>query len=80
MWRNHPFSQRNKTIERAVGVGVEGNREDGGVGQNLKKRGVGNIGGVNKIGGLGPHLATMHYFIFKKFLTHKEYLLILGEF
>ena len=52
MWHNHPFSQRNKTIERAVGVGVEGNREDGGVGQNLKKKGgVGNIGGVHKIEG-----------------------------
>ena len=41
MWRDHPFSQRNKTTERAVGVGVGGNKEEGGggggVGQNLKK-------------------------------------------
>ena len=40
MWWDHPFSQRNKAIERAVGVGVGGDRKDGGggrVGQNLKK-------------------------------------------
>ena len=42
MWRDHPFSQRNKTTERAVGVGVEGNREERGeVGQTLKKGGGG---------------------------------------
>ena len=41
MWRDHPFSQRNKTTERAVGVGVGVNMEGGGVGQNLKKRGGG---------------------------------------
>ena len=29
MWCDHPFSQRSKTTERAVGVGVE---------QNLKKK------------------------------------------
>ena len=56
MWRDHPFSQRNKTTERAVGVGV-GVSMVAGVGQNLKKRdrggGVGNIG-LHKIGGLGP--------------------------
>ena len=41
MWHNHPFSQRNKTTERAVGVGVGGKREwgGGGIGQNLKKGG-----------------------------------------
>ena len=39
MWRDHPFSQKNKTTKRAVGVGVGGDREGGGrVGQNLKKR------------------------------------------
>ena len=38
MWCDHPFSQKNKTIERAVGVGVGGDRERG-VGQNLKKGG-----------------------------------------
>ena len=39
MWRNHPFSQRNKVTKRAAWVvgGVEG------FGQNLK------IGGVCKI-------------------------------
>ena len=39
MWRDHPFRQRNKTSERAVGVRVGGDRErgGGGVGPNLKK-------------------------------------------
>ena len=30
MWRDHPFSQRNRTIERAVGVGVGRDKEVGG--------------------------------------------------
>ena len=29
VWRDHPFSQRNKTTERAVRDGVRGNREEG---------------------------------------------------
>ena len=29
MWRDHPFSQKNKTTEIAVGVGVRGDRECG---------------------------------------------------
>ena len=29
MWRDHPFSQRSKTTERVVGLGVVGNREGG---------------------------------------------------
>ena len=49
MWHDHPFSQRNKTPERAVDVGVRGDTERGGgggrFGQNLKMRVVGNIGG-----------------------------------
>ena len=32
MWRDHPFSQRNRTIERAVGVGVGRDKEVGGGG------------------------------------------------
>ena len=32
MWRNHPFNERNKTTERAVGVGVGGDRKRGGGG------------------------------------------------
>ena len=48
MWRDHPFSQRNKTAERAVGVGVGDDREK--FGQNLEKGGVGNIRGSSKIG------------------------------
>ena len=43
MWHNHPFSQRNKTTERAVGVGVGGNMDERGLGK-IWKRGVGNIG------------------------------------
>ena len=27
MWRDHPFSQRNRTTERTVGVEVGGGRE-----------------------------------------------------
>ena len=34
MWRNHPFSQRDKATKRAVRVGV---------GKKFKK-GIGNIG------------------------------------
>ena len=29
MWRDHAFSQRNKTTERAVGVSVGGDMEEG---------------------------------------------------
>ena len=43
VWCNHPFSQRNKQ-KKVVRVEVGGDRE-GGVGQNLKKGGVGNIEG-----------------------------------
>ena len=35
MGRDHPF--RNNTTQRAVGVGVKGDREGGADGQNLKK-------------------------------------------
>ena len=41
MWHDHSFSQRNKTTERAVGLGVGADREgreEGGV-QILKKEG-----------------------------------------
>ena len=37
MWPDYRFSQRNKTIERAMEVRVGGDREGGEVGQNLKK-------------------------------------------
>ena len=40
MWCRHLFSQRNKTTERAVRVGIGSDKEDGGEGgQNLKKEG-----------------------------------------
>ena len=29
MWRDHPFSQKNRTTERTVGVEVGGDREMG---------------------------------------------------
>ena len=38
MWHNHPLSQRNKTVEIAVEVRVESDKQ-GEVGQNLKKGG-----------------------------------------
>ena len=44
MWRHHPFSQRNKTTERTVGLGVDGDRKvgkGGEVGQSFKKEGWG---------------------------------------
>ena len=45
MWCYHPFSQRNKTTERTVGVGVGGNRERGGGWTKFQRGEVGNIGG-----------------------------------
>ena len=50
MWYNHPFSQRTKTTERAVGVCVGGDREGEwvGGGQNLKKRGEG-LGNIREV-------------------------------
>ena len=38
IWRDHPFSQRNKTTERAVGVGVGGDREVRGGGGRVAKK------------------------------------------
>ena len=29
MWHDHPFSQRNRTTEKAVGMEVRGDREAG---------------------------------------------------
>ena len=29
MWFDHPFNQRNRTTERVMGVGFEGDREGG---------------------------------------------------
>ena len=45
IWFGHPFSQRNRTAEKTVRVGVGGDREVRGgrwVGKKLKGRGVGN--------------------------------------
>ena len=46
MWRDHPFSQKNRTIERTVRVGDGGDREvcvyvggGGGGGTKFEKRG-----------------------------------------
>ena len=42
MCYHHPFSQRNRKIDRTVGVRVGGDREvklEGGRGPNLKKKG-----------------------------------------
>ena len=44
MWRDHLFSQRNKTTKRAVGLQVGGDGEGGfGQGRKRKNEGVGNI-------------------------------------
>ena len=53
MWQSdHPFNQSNKTTERAAGVGVGGDREEGWTLQINLKRGGG--WGLHKTGGLGP--------------------------
>ena len=47
MWHDHPFSKRNRTTDRTVGVGVEGDKELGRAGgQNLKKSGVRQYRGI----------------------------------
>ena len=51
MWRDHPFSQRNKETEQqwVWGLEVTGKWGDG-VGQNLKKESrLRNMGGLHKI-------------------------------
>ena len=45
LWHDYPFSQRNKTTKRAVGLEVGEDGEEKGVGQNLVKGGVGDIRG-----------------------------------
>ena len=49
MWRDHPFSQRNKTTERAVRLGAGGSKEREGELSKIWKRGegtwLGNIWG-----------------------------------
>ena len=47
MWLNHPFSQRSKGTKKEGGFGV-----CAGVCVCVVKVGVGNIGGLHKIGGL----------------------------
>ena len=46
MWHDHPFSERNNATIRAEGGGGVSGRG----GQNLKKGGIGTIGGLHKIG------------------------------
>ena len=50
MWHDHPISQRKR---------FEAMRSGRGVGQNLKKGGESNIGGLHKIEGLGNSESTM---------------------
>ena len=56
MWRNHPFSPRNKTTEWAARMGIGGDREGGVLDKNWKRVGrqYGGGGGPHTIGGLGP--------------------------
>ena len=37
MWHDHPFSQRSKTTEKAVGVGLGVDRKEGWGGEGEKK-------------------------------------------
>ena len=53
MWHHHPFSQRNRTTERAVGLLVEDDRKFGGV-DKVAEGQTGNIVGLHKIAGLAP--------------------------
>ena len=46
MWHDHPFSERNKTTEREMGVVVGGGRERGGGWTKFEKERVENIGRV----------------------------------
>ena len=39
MWHDHPFSQRNRTTEKPVGVGVGDDREVGGGWTKFENRG-----------------------------------------
>ena len=45
MWRDHPFSQRNRKTERRVRLEVGGDWEVWGVALIWKRRGACNIGG-----------------------------------
>ena len=54
MWRDHPFSQRNRTTERTVVVGAGVDKKVGVGGARDLKKGVDNIGGSSKIGGVAP--------------------------
>ena len=42
MWHDHPFSQRNRTTERTVGVEVGGDREVGVTGWTKFEKGSGS--------------------------------------
>ena len=60
MRHNHSFSQRNNATEKAMGVGVGGDREErGGVGQNLKKGEQAIQGRFHKIGWVRTPLPSM---------------------
>ena len=55
MCRPHPFSQRNKTTGRELGLGVEGNREGEGSWTKFEKReGRQYKGDLHKMVGLRP--------------------------
>ena len=45
MWRDHPFSQRNRTTEKTVGVGFGGDRKVRGGWTKSEKGEWRNIGG-----------------------------------
>ena len=78
MWRDHPFSQRNKTTERAVGLGVACTREGGALGQNLNKEGGGDIGPLYKIGVYDPSSKCVYVKTSKKNLCCSIYIKIVA--
>ena len=51
LWRDLPFSQRNKTTEKTIGVEVRGDRE---MGKGRFEKGVKQYGGLHNKGRLEP--------------------------
>ena len=64
MWHDPPLKQSKRTTKRTMGVEVGGEKKMfvclGGIGQNLKKEGLGNIRGrLSQNRGVSTPLPTM---------------------
>ena len=80
MWHDHPFSQRNKTTERALGLWVGGNRKGGWT--QFKKGGRQYRWDLHEIGGVRPlcqlwnndieMYSTLQHIMKKNFLFLKD--------